>query len=638
MKNSKAFIFTLDAIFSLVVASAAVSILLYVHFTPPTAFQASTSLASGVLKTFLFSKFGSIADSGLFSYSNMIGFPEYGFGYGQRFINQRFGFASFSQAPAGYILSSAAPSLLSNITVSFWVDPVNNTYWGKTGNYWENVVGGSGTSCLNNFYFFIESGSSPPVESWSITNIAGTQYRDFPGARLHPGRWQQLVGVYNGTDLSVYLNGTRIGSPVAASGFIRFDGALISGTNPVSDGGGCNPVSGNLANVQIYKKALTQSQVRQLFGEGIVSTPINGAGLLEWYPLNGNANDYSGNGNNGQAVNTTFSTSNYLNIGDYNASVNQSLLETLGEMYLNGQTATADILMNRSNLQSGAGIFINDSYAPDLRVANFSDSYVTSIFPGTAKNKDGAYIPQGDLTFSIWFNTTSTSGGLQVVGNGTSGNPTANGCDRIIWLDNGILNFNVWSGIDFSGNVPVNNGKWNNIVYVLNQNNGTYAYLNGALYAEDKGATSNCGIGCSGFNWADTYTVGSGMQCRGGALGSNFIGHIANVQVYNTSLGQAQAADIYQAGIAGMPVNTETKSLILWMPLLGNTQDYSGYGNAGIVGGGALPYDISNFSPASLQNAFVVSRYGMPIALKVYNYTTSKNVTRLYNVSVITWR
>ena len=75
------------------------------------------------------------------------------------------------------------------------------------------------------------------------------------------------------------------------------------------------------------------------------------------------------------------------------------------------------------------------------------------------------------------------------------------------------------------------------------------------------------------------------------------------------------------------------------MPLLGNTQDYSGYGNAGIVGGGgALPYDISNFSPASLQNAFVVSRYGMPIALKVYNYTTSKNVTRLYNISVITWR
>jgi hypothetical protein len=87
-----------------------------------------------------------------------------------------------------------------------------------------------------------------------------------------------------------------------------------------------------------------------------------------------------------------------------------------------------------------------------------------------------------------------------------------------------------------------------------------------------------------------------------------------------------------------MPVNTGTKSLILWMPLLGNTQDYSGYGNAGITGGGALPYDISNFSPASLQNAFVVSRYGIPIALRLYNYTTSKNVTRLYNISVITWR
>ena len=34
-KNYKAFIFTLDAVFSLIVASAAVSLLLYVHFTSP---------------------------------------------------------------------------------------------------------------------------------------------------------------------------------------------------------------------------------------------------------------------------------------------------------------------------------------------------------------------------------------------------------------------------------------------------------------------------------------------------------------------------------------------------------------------------------------------------------------------------
>ena len=31
--------------------------------------------------------------------------------------------------------------------------------------------------------------------------------------------------------------------------------------------------------------------------------PIAGAGLVDWWPLDGNANDYSGNGNNGVATN-----------------------------------------------------------------------------------------------------------------------------------------------------------------------------------------------------------------------------------------------------------------------------------------------------------------------------------------------
>jgi hypothetical protein len=31
--------------------------------------------------------------------------------------------------------------------------------------------------------------------------------------------------------------------------------------------------------------------------------------LVAWWPLNGNANDYSGNGNNGQATNVTYTGS-----------------------------------------------------------------------------------------------------------------------------------------------------------------------------------------------------------------------------------------------------------------------------------------------------------------------------------------
>jgi len=214
--------------------------------------------------------------------------------------------ASFSQSPAGYILVNAPSVAISQITVAFWINPVNNGYWGIPGDYWENAISAAGWCWNNNYYFYIESGVNPPQESWSITNSAGTQFRDFPGVALAPNTWQQLVGVYNGSDLLVYLNGKQIGSPVTANGLITFNGATISGTNPVTSGAGCNPISGDLANVQVYNTSLSANEIQALYLEGIGGAPIDLQHLVAWWPLNGNANDYSGNDNNGQASNVNF--------------------------------------------------------------------------------------------------------------------------------------------------------------------------------------------------------------------------------------------------------------------------------------------------------------------------------------------
>ncbi|MEM0074470.1 MAG: LamG-like jellyroll fold domain-containing protein, partial [Candidatus Micrarchaeaceae archaeon] len=99
---------------------------------------------------------------------------------------------------SSYISAPASSSTESAITVTFWIYPVPSQYWGISGNYWENAISGGG-GCWNNYFFYIESGSNPPTESWSITNTSGTTYRLFPGKYLSPNTWQQLVGVYNGT-------------------------------------------------------------------------------------------------------------------------------------------------------------------------------------------------------------------------------------------------------------------------------------------------------------------------------------------------------------------------------------------------------------------------------------------------------
>jgi hypothetical protein len=74
-----------------------------------------------------------------------------------------------------------------------------------------------------------------------------------------------------------------------------------SGTNNVDPS-----FSGEMANVQIYNTSLSPSEIQALYQEGIGGAPIDLQHLVAWYPLNGNANDYSGNGNNGVPSNVMF--------------------------------------------------------------------------------------------------------------------------------------------------------------------------------------------------------------------------------------------------------------------------------------------------------------------------------------------
>ena len=69
---------------------------------------------------------------------------------------------------------------------------------------------------------------------------------------------------------------------------------------------GTYQVNGQVANVQLYDTALSSTQIKTLYEEGYAGIPVTTNGLVAWLPLDGNANDYSGNNNNGVPTNVNW--------------------------------------------------------------------------------------------------------------------------------------------------------------------------------------------------------------------------------------------------------------------------------------------------------------------------------------------
>jgi hypothetical protein len=170
--------------------------------------------------------------------------------------------------------------------------------------------------------------------------------------------------------------------------------------------------------------------------------------------------------------------------------------------------------------------------------------YLQVQFPNDALNEgSGVFIPLGNMTFSMWFKTSASAvGALQVV----EGSATHSGCDRIVGNGSGgTLDYNVWSEINMSGVTTVNDGNWHLMTYVLDEGNGLRTYVDGVPDVSTTTATTNCGEGCSGFNWAAQYWIGYGAGCRFGA--NYFSGLIDDVRMYGHVLSPTAVLQLYNA-------------------------------------------------------------------------------------------
>ncbi len=149
---------------------------------------------------------------------------------------------------------------------------------------------------------------SPYGETINQANYAASA----PGSQptLPFGTWEFIAVAWNPTaqTITFYLNGAQYGASVSDT---VLPVNMIMTTPHYVVGGQTNGGSWNgyEADAQMYNTSLSSNEIQSLYQEGIGGAPIRPQNIVGWWPLNGNANDYSGNNNNGAGTNVGYSSS-----------------------------------------------------------------------------------------------------------------------------------------------------------------------------------------------------------------------------------------------------------------------------------------------------------------------------------------
>jgi hypothetical protein len=119
---------------------------------------------------------------------------------------------------------------------------------------------------------------------------------------ITPNSWYNLVGTFNSLGcMTLYVNSVQQPSSSCITP-IYYGAQTYIGTPTGSN----LYFNGLISNVQIYNTSLDASQVLALYQEGIGGAPVAPSNIVGWWPLNGDAKDYSGNNNNGAPTAVTY--------------------------------------------------------------------------------------------------------------------------------------------------------------------------------------------------------------------------------------------------------------------------------------------------------------------------------------------
>jgi hypothetical protein len=397
---------------------------------------------------------------------------------------------------------------------------------------------------------------------------------------LNLSNWNYFVGVYNSVNatISIYVNGVlSISAPIASNPqSYNNNGGLFFGVEhpTVSLPSGPNFLTGKLDDIGIWNRALTPQEITNLYTSTIpvscLPAYVPTSGLVGYWPFCGNANDESGNGNNGTVNGATLTTDRF---GSANSAYS-----------FDGVNDYID-LGNNSNFNINTPKTFS-FWTKDLNHLDFQSAYLSKNTGYGAQNK---FIIGRDANSGNFFLHTQTT-----LNNGNwynSNLPSSNNWYHVIvCVDANTLSFYSNGLLVYSTNI-INPTQPSNAPLLIGISEPTFTF---------HGLMDDLAIYNRALTPAEITQLYTGTSVTPPVACSSFLGEDQTVCA-GTSMTLSASSTSSSTACPTLPSNLQT-GLVGYWPFCGNANDASGNGNNGTANGATLTTD--RFGNANCAYAF----------------------------------
>ena len=263
---------------------------------------------------------------------------------------------------------------------------------------------------------------------WEANNASNTSTQISSGgcfASLTTNTWYNVVGTYSGTQMAIYVNGVlcQTSTGVVTGALANSTGTLKIGQQKV---GLSRFFNGSVSDARLYNRVLTVAQIRTIYTSynsqiNLNSSPTNGvtnnlnAGLVAYWPFNGNTRDVTPYSENGTLVGSPSLTTDRKGRANSAYSFNGS---TQSITYPTGSLPTSAITVSAWVKQSGLASFynlINNQWTVNGGWLLYTDGTGIPRFGVyEASAQHNASCATGSFTSGVWHHLVGTYDGSTV--------------------------------------------------------------------------------------------------------------------------------------------------------------------------------------------------------------------------------